>query len=103
MATTSINLPIPEPVFRLGENVVENLVVTGITKEVTVNDIETVLTNQCKKDKRSVRALIRIVDDESLSNLNKELASLREQVKPEDRMKIRASYSRGLCQVLHYK
>lgn len=103
MATTSINLSIPEPVFRLGESVVETLVVTGITKDVTVDDIESVLTNQCKKDKRSVKALVRIVDDESLGSLNKELAVFRAQVAPGDRMKIRASYSRGLCQVLHYK
>lgn len=103
MATTSINLPIPESVFRLGENVVENLVVAGITKDVTIDDIETVLTNHCKKDKRHVKALIRIVDSESLVSLNRELKGLREQVLPEDKMKIRASYSRGLCQVLHYK
>lgn len=102
MATQSINLQIPSTLLRLGESVVQELVVLGLDNDVTPEIINEVLAKDYSNAKRTARALLRIVREEDLVEFNNRLVGLREQVCSSDSLRLKASYARGICQILKY-
>ena len=101
MTTKSSNVKIPPTILRLGESVVEKLVLHAIKSDITADTLHEVLTEECG-GRQTTRALMRIVDDRDIAQLNINVDLIRSTVAIDDRIKLKTSYARGLCQVLKY-
>lgn len=102
MATKSFNLRIPDTLFRLGEPVVEDLVVLAIGDDISEDHVRETLELRSTLPKKGIREVLRIVTPESVEELNDEVSSIRKHVDSEDQIRVRACYKRGLCQVLRF-
>lgn len=100
--TTSRNLKVPETLLRLGESVVEQLVQHGLTGDITHETILDVLSTEYRDERRTARALLKVVTEGDVDEFNKRLSAVRVDVKPTDKLKLRTSYARGICQILKY-
>lgn len=100
--TTSHNLKVPESLLRLGECVVEKLVQHGLSNDVSHETILDVLASEYRDERRTVRALSKVVTERDVTEFNARLGEVRVEVKPTDKLKLRTSYARGICQILKY-
>lgn len=98
--TRCFNLDIPYSFLRLGECVVEDLVHAGIESDIREDDTKDALERHVELTKRASREMLRPITPEDYKSLNAKLSELRESVSPDDHLKIRAYYNRGICQVL---
>jgi len=98
--TRCFNLDIPYPFLRLGECVVEDLVHAGIETDISEDATREALERHVELTKRASREMLRHIAPEDYRDLNHRLGDLRESISPDDHLKIRAYYSRGICQVL---
>jgi hypothetical protein len=102
MATQSFNLEIPHTILRLGVTIVQDLVVSGLKEDVTLEQIGEMLSRDYPGAKRTAKALLRIVRDEDILLLNNRLVVLRESVSVNDSIRMKTTYARGICQILKY-
>ena len=102
MATQSFNLEIPHTILRLGVTIVQDLVVSGLSNDVNLDQIGEMLSRDYPEAKRTAKALLRIVRDEDIALFNQRLAILRLSVSPDDTLRMKTTYARGICQILKY-
>ena len=95
-------MKVPETLLRLGESVVEQLVQHGLANDITHETILDVLSTEYRDEKRTARALSKVVTEGDVDEFNKRLSTVRVDVKPTDKLKLRTSYARGICQILKY-
>lgn len=100
--TTSHNLKVPETLLRLGETVVEKLVQHGLVSDLSHDVILDVLAAEHRDERRAIRALSKVVTDSDMAAFNDRMSAVRVEVKPTDKLKLRTSYARGICQILKY-
>ncbi len=102
MATKSFNLRIPDTLFRLGEAVVEDLVVLALTDDIEEDHVRETLELRSTLPRRGMREVMRMVTLSAIDELNYEVRGIRNEIDPDDQLRVRACYKRGLCQVLRF-
>ena len=102
MATKSYNLRIPDTLFRLGEPVVEDLVVLAISDDISEDHVRETLELRSTLPKKGIREVLRMVTPKAVDEFNGIVDAIRTDVDPEDQIRVRACYKRGLCQVLRF-
>lgn len=99
MATRCFNVVVPFPLLRLGEGVVEDLVHLSINRDINAEDVRISLERHVAVSKRASREMLKPITDSDCLELNTAVSKVRPHVDPGERLRIRAFYNRGLCQI----
>jgi hypothetical protein len=94
------NVEIPLTIQRLGNADVEDLIITGLERPISRDDVHWLLERRYPNRRRAARAVLRIVTDEDLDTFNDELDMLRASgVTRRTKFTMRTSYARGICTI----
>ena len=102
MATQSYHVKIPTTVIRLGEEVVDRLVHTGLAKDIDRDIIRRTLEEEYGGAKRTINSLSNIVTDDDLARFMENVRDLRSDVSVTDKVKIDTDFLRRVCRVLKF-
>ena len=94
--TKTFNIKIPTTIMRLGEERVVHLVRDGLEEELHDDDFKILA-----KQNSSIRPLIKNIDREDISDLNKLIRDVVERLEDDDLevVEITANTMRGMCQI----
>lgn len=99
MATRCFNVAVPYPLLRLGEGVVEDLTHLAIGRDVNAEDARECLERNVTVSKRAVKELMKPITSSDYTEFNAAMDEVRPQINSDEQLRIRAFYSRGLCQI----
>lgn len=97
---TRHNLHIPPTVLRLGLVPVENLVTIGLKRAVKISDVDSIVNKIYPERRKATRALLRIVSDVDLQELNSQLSVIRSSGIDTGKCRLMTSYARGICTIM---
>ncbi len=101
--TESYNIQIPPSIIRLGVDMVNRLVVIGLTQTLTQDIIYEQLHTRYER-KRTAKSLVRTILTGDLDYFNSQIDDMvKSGVSPKDRLRIDTVYFREICQVLKLK
>ena len=94
------SVEIPPTIQRLGNADVEDLIITGLERPISRDDVYWLLERRYPNRRRAARAILRIVTDEDLDTFNDELDQLRDKgITRRTKFTMRTSYARGISTI----
>ncbi len=90
---------IPPTLMKLGLRSFEDLLIIGLDRPITTDDIFDLIIVRKDMSKRTARALTKIVDERDLDDFNDILDELRHTFSSTDRLRIDSDYYTGTCNI----
>lgn len=96
--TETLNFKIPPTLLRLGTDDVEQLIIIGLDRDVTRDDIQSLMDLRYPNRKRAANSMVRLVIPLDLRTFNRELECIRDKgIKSHYKMSIQSEFSRGIA------
>lgn len=94
------NVSIPPTLLRTGLLSVERLMTIGISRDITMSDVDDVISQVYPERRKAARSLARGISEDDINEVNLQLDSLRHEVDGDSKYALLTSYARGICTIV---